>query len=478
MSHGDEIKRVFDDPSKFAIDAGIEVVGLPDEVARLVRNAEVTFAALYNGGTVDADVSRDGGDLTGTPSGGAATDGLGNLDLRGINRAVDYPTTLNVDQLTSQGAIRIGWIPNYNGSPTIDQTIVLILKAANDANQLNVRHLSDGRFFVQIRSLNGSVILIAATTVVHVAQAGVLTEIELNFDLSGAQLVQLFIQGVEAINQSATGNRSGDVDVFRTGDINNAQDSRISELAVFDQVQHTANYTPGLAGLLFSKDNPTIKSASTTLVTGVLSFSAIDAIDNPLSLDTITHMMEINGQPLWFDGNAWVNSDLSTPATRLATSNIKGDLTAEVLAQLPLAMLGSSLRVIDVLHSEDGITTPTLSSTTLGVVFRAPDITIPRECIVFGRVLNQEGEPQAGVEIVFSHDGFVHGSNQVEREIGAAAQTLTDSNGEWQLQVIETQSIGLSPYNVRIDDTCWVNIQVPDLANAEFGTFSGQPIAA
>ena len=131
------------------------------------------------------------------------------------------------------------------------------------------------------------------------------------------------------------------------------------------------------------------------------------------------------------------------------------------------------------MHSEDGLTTPTIEKAIFGRNFTSPAIEPPAECIVFGQLLDAEGLPRVGVVIIISHSGFVHGDTLLEADIEDRTVFVTDAAGEFQFQIIETESISLSPYSIRIDDMIFRGVQIPNQATADFSDLAlPQPVPA
>ena len=471
MSDGLQSIIPFDNPVNFDFPAAeIEVLGAPDSLARLRQNINLTVAALY-GASIDLDISRDGGILTGTASGGAVIDGAGNLDLKGgTAKFVDYDDIGNVDQSLLQGAMRIRWTPNFNGFPPSVHTLCQISRSANNNNAISVEN-SAGGALIRIFANNGSVI-VSSFVGFLVAVSGVLTEWELNWDISTGQ-TRLFIDGVQAgATQTGTGTRNPSVDFLRVGSNRvgtGVADYTVDEVAVFDSVQHTAPYTPGVAGLILSKANPIIKPNLLVQVTAFKGFSAVTDPEPALpNADQVRFVIEVDGQAKWFDTGlgtpAWVDSD-----STFAQSNTETEVTDNIVALSEvLSPSGSNVRPLAILHSEDGITLPgpTITSTTLKIDFDQPSTTAPIECFIFGVALDAAGLPEPGAVVFIDHPGFLHGDNFIQ---GKRISTVADSIGEFQLQVVETESISLAPYTMRIGSRRFTKVQVPNQATVSIG---------
>ncbi len=458
----------FDTPGNFLFDDDkIEVAPISDPtVARLKPNASLTFAATYaetaDPNNIDAAFSRDGGSLVGTPTGGAVVDLQGSLDLRGGTlKLVNYDPVNNIDQtVANAGAIRLGVRFNFTGNPANVQRIFIIGKLANNANLISIVLLTSGVVQVTMNANNGSSIVSLITGGIFPVKDE-LIEIEWNWNFSSG-VSQLFVRGIQrGPTDTNTSVRQASVDTFNTGaqitGLGSLPDFRMSEVAVFDAPQHTSAYTPGLDGLIVSKADPTIKPQTTFIANALLSYSDITTIQQ-LTLDAIGRFIEVNGIPMWFNISlstpAWVTSNLS-----LAESNTEAEMNDNFPA-LMLAVAGANCRGIWLLHSEDGLTTPTITSATIGRNFPEFSIERPAECILQGQVL-VNGEPEPGAVVFLDHAGFRHGESFLN---GRRVEDVANAEGEFELQVPETETIGIAPYTLRLGSRRFTNVSIPNQA--------------
>ncbi len=181
------------------------------------------------------------GDLTGTPTGGAATVD-GKLDLtHDDKRYVTYDAVNNADSQQT-GCIRFEVTPNYSGNPSSAQYLFAI-SAASDYNLMTFYHWPDGTTYLHIKGTGPNIIF--AGMGVWNPTAGQEYEFELNYDLTEGT-TRIFIDGVQfGPTKTETGVRSDDITYLRIGtSFNKSANSnfKIDDLVIFDKVQHTSNY--------------------------------------------------------------------------------------------------------------------------------------------------------------------------------------------------------------------------------------------
>ena len=201
-----------------------------------------TFVVHFNTG-IDADYYK--GSKTGTPVGSAATVN-GKLELTyGDIRYVDYSAADNADH-QQVGCIRFRFIPNYSGSPVDNRFLFFIGKDNSDVNKIALYHDSGGALRLNIYDENGDIIKnpnMGSWSPV----SGTKYEFEFNWSLTTGSS-KLFIDGVQkGIEITDMGIRSSDISILRIGSNNDGSESSncsVDELLVFDEVQHTSDYTP------------------------------------------------------------------------------------------------------------------------------------------------------------------------------------------------------------------------------------------
>ena len=218
----------------------------------------------------------------------------GELDMNttGFQRsAIEYRADgANYQTQDNVGAVRVLWTPEYNGAPTGSHVGVFTATAANndsnciltfgtDANcALGIRivHETDGELRAYLWNNAGTRYLIATSS--FSAVSGTTYELELNYDWPG-NLATFFIDGVSQGTAALAGGWAGEIGTrgdpqFILGGMDAAvgtasadravfsaqshgrSNHKYDGFAVFDAVQHTANYTAtGLPGVSASVEN-------------------------------------------------------------------------------------------------------------------------------------------------------------------------------------------------------------------------------
>lgn len=362
----------YDIPGNFTYDSSLiditTTAGLKD-----LRPANAT---CYAGYTSSIDLLWGDGVLTGAASGGAAVSG-GKLDLAHSDiRYVDYDADLNADSQQT-GCIRFKMTPNFSGAPGVYMGIFCITKATTLVTNCVQFIISNaGNLFLQIYD-QSDVLKVNLNCGIWSPTSGVEYEFEINYDLtSGASRV--FIDGVQfGSTSTATGTRSSDIGLLRIGNYpspTQTSNFKIDDLMIFSTVQHTANYTPASYGTtIYSTANPTILLNSTTAMDGLDGFSEVAS---KTGSDEVKYTIVVAGQDKYWNGSAWANS-----AGTYAQANTAAEIETNK-ASLDLST-GYNVKIMAFLHSDDGSTTPTLTSNEISYDFYvAPPMPIA-ECITY-----------------------------------------------------------------------------------------------
>ena len=125
---------------------------------KVVTSANIVSASFFT----TKDLYIGGGVLTGTLVNGAVV-ANGLLDLKGGTavKSVSWPGLGNFNQ-TTQGAIEFGFIPNYSGNPSTNQTIFSSAKGLLDnKNSMTILHTSGGDLTVSMDTNSGAPGMIA-----------------------------------------------------------------------------------------------------------------------------------------------------------------------------------------------------------------------------------------------------------------------------------------------------------------------------
>lgn len=312
--------------------------------------SDVVWAATY-ATTINATYSKMGGSLTGTAT-GTATITSGKLVMTGGGAArIDYNPNNNwpIDNIA---AVRAQFTPDYTGSPATAQRLFYSgTSTLGDTGRCDVVHLSNGNLALNVHDANGGV-----TSLPYGAwspTSGTEYEIlaEMNYTTGDHRI---FVDGVKLGEDTLdTGSRHWGAAIMRVGvdfDETGVPDFKIRNLVIYNATQETADYTPGytVPTTVYSLTDPTIKNTTQVSATAYVSFDAGVTVSGS---DLIKYQIEVGGTAKYWNGSAWANSDGT-----YAQSNTAADVNTNV----PTLAAGST-RVIAVLHSADGSTTPALT---------------------------------------------------------------------------------------------------------------------
>lgn len=236
----------FSSPSGIILDpVKTEVTG-----GQLVQKDTTPANALaYASYTNDENFSWANGSLIGALNGSASVTG-GYLDLLAAASAYSEYSALNNVPPGNVGAIRIRFRTKYSGSPGGNQYLYISSDGVNNiSNFIRIMHTGLNIRWDLYNSA-GAVIKTVQTGNTFNPTAGVIYELELNFD-TGAGQHRLYIDGAN-INgvQTGTGTRSQTGGIIRVGANYTSTPGQsfgieVLDIAIFDAVQHTGpSYTP------------------------------------------------------------------------------------------------------------------------------------------------------------------------------------------------------------------------------------------
>jgi len=175
-------------------------------------------------------------------------------------------------------------------------------------------------------------------------------------------------------------------------------------------------------------DDPTVEVAGGQLMDCLDTFAA-EVTET--GADAVRFHLSVSGQAKYWDGVAWENSNGT-----YAESNTAEEINTNA-GSLDLSS-GATVKVVAVLHSDDGTTTPSVSSVTMSYCFFATATALPNECIVYTRLIDNEGEPIVGAPVTISNDTFFHGEYLVHQR---SVSKNTDASGYVEFSLIETQTV-------------------------------------
>jgi hypothetical protein len=370
-----ETNYTFTNSSNYTFDVDEIQVAAGQQELKDRRPPNSTFYANYS--TINGNWGE--GVLTGTPTGGAGVI-AGRLFLAlGTVRYVDYDANLNADS-QQVGCVRINEVrPNYNGIPATTQNFLTISKAHGDNdNAVWIKHLSGtGNLNTQIRDATGGIIA-SITWGAWSPVSGTPYDIELNWDITTGA-TRLFINGVQfGATNVATGTRDANIGLFRIGsDINGADTSNFTMegILIFSTVQHTSNYTPDWSDIpatIYNITNPTTTYNAIIRMDGLCSITETAV---KTGSDEIKYILRKNGVSYYHNGSAWTTSN-GTYAQSNTITEINTNATT--FTTVPV-----NVQILDLKHSDDGSTTPTLSNVKITYDFAGSEPTLT-EAIIWG----------------------------------------------------------------------------------------------
>lgn len=281
--------------------------------------ADMQLVAKY-ASVVDATWSKIGGGTA--VLNGAPTIVAGQLVCNGA-QGVRYQTTAN---LFTQGAIKFKYIPAYSGPPAQNENVVSIeQRTGAGGNRLLLTHSPSGDNFRITLTSGASNNIYTAVTIGASnlnLQSGTAYELELNWD-SVTGTIRLFIDGVVdgTLSPGAWSFNSEAMDLVAGASTNiyNSALASFDDVALFNVVQHTGNYTPGYTLLDFIY-------AESTATLPVFTYSGpglLRPASPPTSTETGTPRYIIQNK--YWDGAAWSDSDGT-----YAQATSKADIVAHI----------------------------------------------------------------------------------------------------------------------------------------------------
>lgn len=316
--------------------------------------SDIIFAAkLSSSGT--ATYSKNGGSLTATTTGTVTYSGGKAVFTHASAKYISYDPTLNwvVDNIA---AVRFLVTPNYSGSPSATQHFFYTgVSTVGDTGRFDVVHISNGNLALNLHDANGGVSALPFGA--WSPTSGVEYEIlaEMNYT-SGAH--RIFVDGT--VKGSATGitaTRHFGAGIMRLGvdyDETLIANFSIRDLVVYSATQKTAGYTAGytVPSTKYLTTDPTLKNTTPVIATAYASFTAGTTVAGS---DLVKYQIEVGGVAKYWNGSAWATSNGS-----YAQSSTAADINTNAST-----LTAGSTRIVAVLHSADGSTTPALASAIL-----------------------------------------------------------------------------------------------------------------
>lgn len=365
----------------------------------------------------------------------AAPISSGYLDLTGGTQTYVSYDSDNLAGFTNTGCVRIGFVPDYSGSPPSGQYLFSTSSNSGNTNIFIVQHELSGNMRIQIfNSAGGGLVDINAAFVAVSGQAYVL---EVNFDItSGAS--RLFIDGVQlGATSTSIGTRIENQNRFNIGishSLNGVTSVKIDYLQLFSEVQNTANHTPISTLETYDKVFQGIINKATISTGSLIGFYACELNGNTES----KYVINLNAVDYYWSGSAWVTSSGS------AQSNTADDVNTNIAT----FAINSSDDVLfkAYIRSVDGYDNPKLDSILIDYSSAPAEPGALSECIVTSVFKDSKGDAIVGATVKFIPNAFWYDQTYVFEE----TITTTDANGEISISIVETASSNAT-MNIRIE---------------------------
>ncbi len=184
----------------------------------------------------------------------------------------------------------------------------------------------------------------------------------------------------------------------------------------------------------YPTDNPFIKTNTVFNADQVLDF--LDSIVES-GLDTVTHSQEADLLEMYWNGSAWVAS-VGFPQTNTAS---------DINANIETLSLVSKYRPITYLHSENGLTTPSITLIEFNYNFNPPPVTI-ETLDVIGYMFRPNGTPDVGAIVKAAPVDFSISDNNVQINISPVETVVSDTvDGSWVLSLVPSNLIRDNRYD-------------------------------
>lgn len=153
--------------------------------------------------------------------------------------------------------------------------------------------------------------------------------------------------------------------------------------------------------------------------------------------DDVSRVCIIDDSPYYFDGSNWVTSDYS-----YAQSNSAAEILSNLVSLNAIIDDGATFDMAYILHSDDGTTTPTITTDTVTYDFWAGPVTEPFQCLVYGYCYNENNDPIEDVEITITlNQEKILYNNEVTLFNLPGIEVTTDANGYWEAELIDTANM-------------------------------------
>jgi hypothetical protein len=184
-------------------------------------------------------------------------------------------------------------------------------------------------------------------------------------------------------------------------------------------------------GQIYPTDNPSIQVNSGVAADAIAAWTEID-VTKPANTE-LKYIIPVS-PALWWNGSSWSSSSLT-----YSQSNTSAEITTN-LGSLDIST-GNLLKFIAFLNS-DGSDTPLIKELKLEYDFFDTS-SLPNQVLVYGQTISMFPELLEGVVVTInSYNPFEHTNNIVM----IATSTTTNQNGDFELVVIETETVSQNTF--------------------------------
>lgn len=184
----------------------------------------------------------------------------------------------------------------------------------------------------------------------------------------------------------------------------------------------TLNYT----GQIYPTSNPYI---APNIPLSLDQISVFTDVFTASGMDGVQFYLLIGSVKYWWNSSAWVVSDGS-----FAQSNVAMDIQTNA-GSLPVG-LGAFVTPYALLHSNNGSTTPSLTSLTLTYDYFGQKPTGPNVCEIFGYIIDEQDLPVPGATVsVTNNTTFINQGLVVAQGVRSA---ITNALGYFSINLTET----------------------------------------
>ncbi len=321
--------------------------------------SDVMSAAKYSS-TINLSYSRDGGVLTGVST-GTVSIASNKLVMDGDTnyKEVQYSPYKNFPPKDT-GCMRMRYTPSYSGAPSTRQWLMTAV-AANSQSVL-LWHETSGALWLQILDRAGAVV--AQTSGTYTAVSGTTVEIELNWSLAtSGGIVTLYVDAARVISiTDQTEQLSTAYVFFQIGGYVDDDTSHHANFKIHDLVFHDALQNSGatratgytVPSTKYLTNDPKIEDSMGVSTASLVGFQTTCY---ETGSDGIRFHIKVDDVAKYWNGSAWANSNGT-----YAQSNSDEDINTNAATLLSTT---SVLKVVAVLHSHDGSTSPYIGSVSL-----------------------------------------------------------------------------------------------------------------